>query len=209
MCARTTTFGIRISALLRVSEFGFRPSFAISRAFTLIELMLVMAILTIAVSICAPALSHFFRGRSLDSQARMLLALTRHGQSRAVSEGLPMELWVDAKTFTIGLEAEPSYDPVDPKAMEFSLENNLQIEIVNLGVKSSSTVGVAPSSSSSPTAKVLSRHASLPRMRFMPDGSLDEESPMVLKLTSNEGDSMWLTQSRSRLNYEIRNTNPQ
>jgi prepilin-type N-terminal cleavage/methylation domain-containing protein len=180
-----------------------------ARAFTLIELMLVMAILTIAVSISAPALSHFFRGRSLDSQARMVLALTRHGQGRAVSEGLPMELWVDVKNAVIGLEAEPSYEVTDGKAMEFTLENNLQIEIVSLPVKSGSILGASPSSANTAPAKILTRHAGLPRIRFLPDGSLDEESPMVLKLTSNEGDSMWIAQSKSRLNYEIRNTNPQ
>src|SRR6184192_239420 len=71
-------------------------SFAPLSAFTLIELILVMTILTIAISVTAPALANFFRGRSLDSEARRLLALTRQGQSRAVSEGLPMELWIDA-----------------------------------------------------------------------------------------------------------------
>src|SRR2546429_2845051 len=96
----------------RISDFGIRMS---NQAFTLIELMLVMAVLTIAVCIAAPALSHFFRGRSLESQARMLVALTRHAQSRAASEGLPMELWVDSQKSQVGLEAEPSYDQVDPK----------------------------------------------------------------------------------------------
>ena len=170
--------------------------------------MLVMAILTIAVSITAPALSHFFRGRSLDSQTRMLLALTRHAQERSCSEGLPMELWFDTQNSKIGLEAEPSYDPVDPKAMEFTLENNLQITILNVATKVGGTVGVTPSTTTA-SAKVLTRHSGLPRIRFMPDGSLDEESPMVLQLTSMEGDSMWPTQSKSRLNYEVRNTNPQ
>src|SRR5207253_10956500 len=42
--------------------------------FTLIELILVMTILTIAVSLTAPALANFFRGRTLDSEARRLLA---------------------------------------------------------------------------------------------------------------------------------------
>src|SRR6185295_17984721 len=59
---------------------------AAANGFTLIELILVMAILTIAVSITAPALSNFFHGRTLDSEARRMLALTRQGQSRAVSE---------------------------------------------------------------------------------------------------------------------------
>ena len=55
-----------------------------------------MALLTMVISLTAPSLSRFFRGRTLDSEARRLLALTRSGQSRAVSEGMPMDLWVDA-----------------------------------------------------------------------------------------------------------------
>src|SRR5215510_12544423 len=94
-------------------------------AFTLIELILVMTILTIAVSLTAPALANFFRGRTLDSEARKLLSLTRLGQSRAVSEGIPMQLWLDAVDGKYGLEAEPSYEETDPKAVEISLDSGL------------------------------------------------------------------------------------
>src|SRR5215813_10242713 len=58
-------------------------------AFTMIELILVMTILTIAVALTAPSLANFFRGRALESEARRLLALSRQGQNRAVSEGIP------------------------------------------------------------------------------------------------------------------------
>jgi prepilin-type N-terminal cleavage/methylation domain-containing protein len=197
-------FGFRISAFLRPSDFGLRPS---ANAFTLVELMLVMAVLTIAVCITAPSLSHFFRGRSLDSQARMLLGLTRHGQSRAVADGLPIELWVDAPNSTIGLEAEPSYEQTDAKALEFTLESNMRIEVVDLGLKPASGLGLSPATGTASTPKVTSRHAGLPRIRFLPDGSLDENSPQMLQLTSAEGDAIWIAQSRSRLNYEIRTSN--
>src|SRR5436190_226391 len=86
------------------------------RAFTLIELILVMAILIIAVAIAAPVLAGFFHAGTLDSEARRLLALSRQGQSRAVSEGIPMELWLDAKRGAYGLEAEPSFETTDDKA---------------------------------------------------------------------------------------------
>src|SRR5215471_2243590 len=66
-----------------------------SPAFTLIELILVMAIVVVAISITAPKLANFFRGRTLDSEARRLLALTHSGQSRAVSEGIPTRLQFD------------------------------------------------------------------------------------------------------------------
>src|ERR1039457_1703620 len=101
------------------------------RGFTLIELILVMALLTIVISLTAPRLSRFFHSRTLDSEARRLLALTRSGQSRAVSEGVPMDLWVDAAQGAFGLEAEPSFDTSDSKAVDFTLDSGLQLEVVN------------------------------------------------------------------------------
>jgi type II secretion system protein H len=176
-------------------------------AFTLIELILVMALLTIVISLTAPSLSHFFRGRTLDSEARRLLALTRSGQSRAVSEGMPIDLWVNAAEGAFGLEAEPSFDPSDPKAMEFTLDSGLKIEVVNKTV-------VAPvdtlnrnrrvSTASSP--RVVLARSGLPTIRFMPDGSIGDNSPQMLCLTSTDGGSLWLAQAQDGLTYEIRTT---
>src|ERR1043165_7901245 len=90
------------------------------QAFTLIELILVMAILSIVLAVAAPSLSNFFRGRSLDSEARRFVALTRYGQSRAVSEGVPMVLWLDSSARAYGLEQEISYSTTsDGKAVDF------------------------------------------------------------------------------------------
>src|SRR6266850_7624427 len=81
-------------------NFAFRRPQA--SGFTLIELILVMSLLIIAVGLSFPALQDFFRGRGLDSEARRFLSLVRYGQSRAVSEGIPMLLWVDAREGTYG-----------------------------------------------------------------------------------------------------------
>ena len=56
-----------------------------SPAFTLVELLLVLALLVVITSLVAPAMSNFIRGRALDSEARRLFALMHAGQSRAVS----------------------------------------------------------------------------------------------------------------------------
>ena len=61
-------------------------------------------------------MSNFIRGRALDSEARRLMALMHAGQSRAVSEGLPMVLWVDEKQGAYGLQAETTGQNGDPKA---------------------------------------------------------------------------------------------
>lgn len=195
------------SAQLRVRRVHLPPAAA---AFTLIELILVMTILTIAISIMAPALGNFFRGRSLDAEMRQLLALSHLAQSRAVSEGVPVEVWLDGPNGTYGLEAEPSYEPEDPKAVDLTLDKDIQLEVLS----GANNAGAAPSqadltplrsgSGSASSPAVLSKHANLPRLRFLPDGTCSESSPQTVRLTGRDGNALYLVQSRNRLTYEIR-----
>ena len=182
------------------------------RGFTLIELILVMALLTIVISLTAPKLSRFFHGRTLDSEARRLLALTRSGQSRAASEGMPMDLWVDAQQGAFGLQAEASYDTSDPKAVDFTLDSGLQLEVVNKTVAApvnTVTMNQAQRASTASVPRVNLVHANLPTIRFLPDGSIGEASPQSLHLSSSDGGSLWLAQARDGVNYEIRSTDKQ
>ena len=177
------------------------------RAFTLIELILIMALLTIAVSMTAPTLSRFFRGRTLEAEARRLLALTHIGQSRAVSEGVPVDLWVDPEEGSFGLEAEPSYEANDPKAIVNSIDSSLQIQVVARTLMSATNTLTRLTGSSTvsvPKAQLI--HPTLPTIRFLPDGTISDTSPQSLRLIGRDGDSLWLAQTRNRLSYEIRTT---
>jgi hypothetical protein len=136
-------------------------------------------------------LKNFFHGRSLDSEARRLLALSRVGQTRAVSEGVPMVLWVDPTKKSYGLEAEPGYEDHDPKAQDYSVASDLQIQVVNAAGKSAIS-----------STNLI--HADLPQIRFLPDGSYDDSSPAAVALSSQDGTALWLAQSPNHLNYEIR-----
>jgi prepilin-type N-terminal cleavage/methylation domain-containing protein len=190
--------------------FGFRPSgLRISErsdaAFTLIELILVMAILTMSISITVPTLSRFFRARTLDSEARRFVALTRNGQSRAVSEGLPVDLWVDPDLGKFGLEAEPSYDNEDPRKVDLTLDPGLQIRIETGAVSASTNAnnpGQVKSVASVP--KTMLVQPGLPTIRFLPDGSIADTSPQMLALVARDGSALWLKQSRNRLTYEVK-----
>jgi len=118
-------------------------------AFTLIELILVLALLVIITSIAVPAVSRFVRGRALDSEARRLFALTHAAQSRAVSEGVPMLLWVDEKNGAYGLAAEMSTKTTtdqtgDPKAENLTVDSTLQISVLNLGLNAPTTFNNLP-----------------------------------------------------------------
>jgi type II secretion system protein H len=157
-------------------------------AFTLIELILVLALLVIITSLAAPAMSNFIRGQALGSEARRLVALMHAGQSRAVSEGLPMVLWVNEKQGAYGLQAETTGQNGDPKAENLMVDSALQITVVNTGSGGTTKFG------------------GLPAIRFLPDGTVDENSPSMLQLLDAKGHALWLIESRDRTGYEIRDT---
>jgi len=175
--------------------------------------VLVMTILVVVISVAAPSLGRFFRGRTLDSEARRLLALTRLGQTRAVSEGMPMLLWVDAKRRAYGLEEEPGFADRDEKAVEHTLHDDLNLEViarpteVTLGAGTPAQVvmlnrGVIAEARDSQALNRSARRA-LPAIRFLPDGTIGETSPSALRIYEQDGPSLWVTQSRFRLDYEI------
>jgi len=163
-------------------------------AFTLIELMLVMALLTIVIAVSAPSLSNFFRGRTLDSEARRFVSLTRYGQSRAVSEGIPMTLWIDTRRGTYGLRQEPGYTDQDTQAVDLVLGPALRLAVADL-----------PGVGAQPVRASLAQPAdpNIATLRFQPDGFIDPSSPRSVVLSEDIGDSIWITQTRNRLNYEI------
>lgn len=164
------------------------------RGFTLIELILVMALLVIVIGVALPSLKGFFRGRGLDNEARRFLSLTRYGQSRAVAEGVPMVLWVDANAGFYGLEMAAGYEETDPQALEFELDPNIAVE------------GLPP--------RTISRNGTLVQVQpaepnaleiwFHPDGFIGMSSPEGFLLQDEGADeAVWLVQSTNRLRYEI------
>src|ERR1043165_1315216 len=102
-----------------------------SFAFTLIELIFVLALLAITASLVAAKMGSFFRGRALNFEARRLLSLTHYAQSRAVAEGVPVILWVNQKDSTYGLTTQSSFnDPDgDAKAVTYTAESSLTLEV--------------------------------------------------------------------------------
>lgn len=158
-----------------------------------------MALLVIAVSLVAPHLSGFARGRALNSEAKQIIALTREGQSRAVSGGVPMVLWFDTGKQKYGLEEEPGYVDKDPKAVEFELNENLKIEVPDYDATASTLTG---------TSRDTERQG-LPQITFLSDGTVAEGSPRTVRIVDTAGPSVSITQSRDRNQYEISTTSQQ
>lgn len=194
----------RVSILIGASEAGVcRSALPVKRpgacqGFTLIELILVMALLMIVLAVSAPSLQGFFRGRNLDSEARRIYALTSYAQSRAVSEGIPILVWFDVRQRMYGLQAASTYLPVDPKAVLFSLDRDLSMEVRN--------AQFMPGVMLSPF--VERTLGNLPTMRFRPDGSIAETSPQSIIVLQGQSDAVAISLNTNSVRYEIMAGNP-
>jgi prepilin-type N-terminal cleavage/methylation domain-containing protein len=161
--------------------------------FTLIELVLVMAILIVVLSMSGASLTSFFKGRTLEAEGKRFLALTRYAQNRAISEGLPMVLWMDEKERKFGLVTASGFVDTDGKSTEFTLGRDLEIEVTW------------------PSTTAMQNAGNTLQMRFQPDGFLPETNPelIIIKEPKNEqagalkGASVMIAPSRNRLYYEI------
>ncbi len=160
--------------------------------------MLVLAMLSIVLALAAPSLSRFFRARTLDSEVRRFLALTRYGQSRAVSEGAPVVLWIDAKQGTYGLELETGYrENDDTNALSFTVDEKLRLE-AELPV-THARVG-QPLRAWEP---VTVHAGDLPKIRFTPEGFIGPTSPERIWIREGEKESVCVAQDRTGLTYEV------
>ena len=165
-------------------------------AFTLIELILIMAILVVMLALSAPSLSRFFRGQTLESEANRFLALTRYWQSRAVAEGVPTVLWIDSQGQppAYGLQLDSSYEPEDGKAVEFPLHRDVQIEVQQsvLAQRQATLWKGSPGLSTR-----------LPKIRFTPDGFVAMSSPELIVFKQAEAGEIWIGLHTNQLSYAI------
>ena len=74
--------------------------------FTLLELILVLALIGTVVAMVAPSLRIFCRARETADAAARVLSLTQYARSQAVAEGRPFRLCVDDQASTCWLSAQ-------------------------------------------------------------------------------------------------------
>ncbi len=190
-----------------------------------------MAILAAVLAVSAPSLGRFFKGRSLDAEAYRLLALTRHAQERAVTEGIPMILWIDLNTRRYGLRSDPTWSLApsgsragqvasmtignlaasqsvlqdDHRAAEFVIAEDVEIE-----------VEVAPVARQRGSLDIQETPvASRPLLRFQPDGFLPLSGPYWILVQARstddsrrDGSQLWIAPGIHRQAYEIWTNQP-
>ena len=78
--------------------------------FTLLELILVLALIGTALSIASPSLSGFARGRDVADAASRVLAMTQLARSQSAAEGRPFRIHLDEEDNSIWLGALKGFD---------------------------------------------------------------------------------------------------
>jgi type II secretion system protein H len=176
------------------SGLGAKPPGGLARrAFTLVELIVVMVLLLIVASMVAPRMSSFFRGRALSGEARRLLSLINYAQSRAVAEGVPVLLWIDPASSTYGLEVQASYATDDARAPVYTAEPTLTLE----------TVGPVETYASEQEDELLGLPEGRPAIRFHPDGFFDESSVSRIVIRQGDEGALEIVPKTNRLGFEI------
>ena len=139
-----------------------------------------LAILATVLGVAAPSLSRFFGGRALQEETRRFLALTRHGSQQAISEGIPMILWFGEGEYGL----RPGF------AWPTNRHNRIRYRLAE---------GLAMETEALPTGT----SASIPLIRFLPDGSIGLESIGALRISGRREGEKRIVLSDWRLRYEI------
>ena len=149
--------------------------------FTLIELILVMALLSTMMAVAAPSLSKFFAGRGLEEETRRFLAVTRYARSEAISTSSAVELWIDAERGAYGLSPHDPYNPEATGARRYTLSRGLTIEVESEFVDEDGRATIT----------------------FWPDGLLDSGSVAEVTIRENENRAMKIERNEFTPGYSV------
>jgi type IV fimbrial biogenesis protein FimT len=150
-------------------------------AFTLVELILVMAILAVVMALSAPSLSRSLRERALEQEAARFQALTLFARNEAVSEGVAMAIWIDPGAKRYGLEPKSDYGG-NSLRRDYGMDPDVEVEVV-----SANRVGTNP------------KHA----IGFTPSGVPDTQSAEAIRLTDRFGSTRLIQRREDLAGYQI------
>lgn len=149
----------------------------------MVELILVMALLIILAGSVLPRLSGFFRGRDLTQEGERFIAVTRKAQDQAISEGVPMTLWIHPREKVYGVREATGYDTLSYTNRLYRLRNDLVFDFDG-------------------TASLVGGFYSI---HFLPDGAIDQGSISNVFIERPDQERLWISRSTNGFHYEVRN----
>jgi Tfp pilus assembly protein FimT len=149
----------------------------------LLELIIVMVVLTVLLALVAPTLSSSFRGRNLDQAGAQLLALTEYGRDEAISQGVPMDVWLNPASGQYGVTAKAGYPGDATRDKQYTLDSDLHFD--------------------SAGAAVATAGQQLNLAEFEPDGTLDPSSLPSMRIVGHAQASISVAQTSNGYGYEL------
>ena len=159
-----------------------RKSADILRAFTLVELIVVMALLALTMAFAAPSLARSMRGRHLDHEATRFIALTEYGRDEAVSQGVPMALWIDAASGRFGIAPKAGYASDDARGREYVLTDGISFDTSGDSLKQTTSASL---------------------IEFAPDGSPEPANVESIRLVDRFSEVVLIARTSDGWGYEI------
>jgi len=151
--------------------------------------------MVIVISVAAPNFKEFLKGRNLENEAQQFLSMTRYGASRAVAEGLPVDLWINVKQNKYGMAAAGGYTESKTNVWNFTLDENVTVTV-------SQPPGVLTTVSNWWTPSTARRGA-MPVLRFQPDGFISDTSPRTIKFSQGTDPEIWIVENAQHTRYEL------
>lgn len=149
--------------------------------FTLVELIVVMAVLALVLSLSAPSLARSMRQRNLEAEAARFLAATEYSRNEAVSQGVPMVIWIDEKTRSFGIEAKSGFIGDTARTREFTLHPDVEISL----------------------EKMTGKNAKVQPIEFAPDGSPATTNVETVEFKDRFGSTLAIARTTDGWSYEI------
>lgn len=135
---------------------------------TLIELILVLAILAMVAAIAVPRLSGFSEGREYAAEWNRFMSLLRLARSEAISRAEPVEVQFEQKPERYRILNLGGGDMANRLPPEHMLAKKLSFEFPDF-------------------EEISRREGGFVAIRFLPDGSVDEQSPKQVLLLEEKG----------------------
>jgi type II secretion system protein H len=128
----------------------FRP------AFTLMELVLVLLILTIAMAIAAPSLRNFWKGNRVKDAGEQLAYITRLARTQAISDGAVYRLGIDANGTGYALYVQQAEGFVLIPSNNFALPEETRVEVTKADGSAADHIDFFPNGRTEPASIRLS-----------------------------------------------------
>lgn len=154
---------------------------ALQGAFTLVELIVVMAVLALVLALSAPSLARSMRQRNIAAEAARFQAATEYARNEAVSQGVPMVLWVDEKARAFGIEPRSGFIGDPSRVRAFTLHPDIEIAL----------------------EKSLDRSAAVQPIEFAPDGAPASTNVETVELKDRFATTVTIARTEDGWSYEI------